>query len=85
MCLKKVCLFFFQEGEKWKLCVFVSDNNKDSIEITSKCGSLSYCGAKGQKYPDLRPMGYPFTTDVSINGNEVFNVVQKFLIVILTL
>ena len=23
-------------------------------------GSMSYCGILGQKYPDARPMGFPF-------------------------
>ena len=71
--------FDLQEREQWKLCVFVSDNNRDAIEITSKCGSMSYCGAKGKQYPDKRPMGYPFTTNVSIDGNEVLINISKKL------
>jgi len=51
--------------------VFISDNNQDRIGVRSSCGSMSFCGASGQQYPDARPMGYPFTTAVSINGKEV--------------
>ncbi|XP_076816375.1 uncharacterized protein LOC143462197 isoform X1 [Clavelina lepadiformis] len=56
------------QGEQWQLCVFVSDNNLDQIRVRSSCGSLSFCGASGEQYPDERPMGYPFITDMALNG-----------------
>ncbi|CAG8747321.1 23728_t:CDS:2, partial [Cetraspora pellucida] len=52
-----------REGMKFKLFVFISNWELDKIpEQDTRCGSLSFCGARNlkDKYPDLRPMGYPF-------------------------
>ena len=59
------------DGESYKICVFISDNNIDQQGIRTHCGSLSYCGAQGQKYPDQRQMGYPFATSITVNGQSV--------------
>ena len=58
-------------GEPYKICVFISDNSIDQQGIRTRCGSLSYCGAQGQKYPDQRQMGYPFATPITVNGQSV--------------
>ena len=58
-------------GEPYKICVFISDNNIDQQGIRTRCGSLSYCGAQGQRYPDQRQMGYPFATPMLVNGRPV--------------
>jgi len=58
-------------GEPYKICVFISDNNVDQQGIRTRCGSLSYCGAQGQRYPDQRQMGYPFATPMLVNGQPV--------------
>ena len=49
----------------------MSDNTLDAIHVRTSCGSMSFCGASGQAYPDKRPMGYPFSTPASVNGEEV--------------
>nr|CAG8442723.1 11309_t:CDS:2 [Entrophospora candida] len=51
-----------KSGMKFKLLVFITDWSKDKVPTLSRCGSLSFCGAEkpADKYPDLRPMGYPF-------------------------
>src|SRR6185295_15483563 len=46
-------------GMGFRLLVMATDWTKDEVPQGSSCGSLSFCGAK-QRYPDLRPMGYPF-------------------------
>ena len=59
------------DGEPYKICVFISDNTIDQQGIRTHCGSLSYCGAQGQKYPDQKQMGYPFSTPITVNGQAV--------------
>ncbi len=46
-------------GMRFKLMVMVTDWDKDRVGRDTCCGSLSYCGAL-DRYPDARPMGYPF-------------------------
>lgn len=46
------------EGAEYLLMVMLTDTAYDADEIGC-CGSMSYCGAR-DKYPDKRPMGYPF-------------------------
>ncbi len=48
-----------QDGTQFKLMVAVTDWNKDRLGEPKTCGSMSFCGARGE-YPDARPMGYPF-------------------------
>lgn len=69
--LKVSTLKSFQAGEEYVLFVMATDNNIDSIGIRTSCGSMSYCGAKGQDYPDSRNMGYPFVNPVYYNGKPV--------------
>ncbi|CAG8515850.1 23477_t:CDS:2 [Cetraspora pellucida] len=40
----------------------ICDWEKDKVPQVTRCGSLSFCGAERpqDKYPDVRPMGYPF-------------------------
>jgi tyrosinase len=47
------------EGTQFKLMVAVTDWSKDHLGEPETCGSMSFCGARGE-YPDARPMGYPF-------------------------
>lgn len=46
-------------GMRFRLWVVVTDWEKDRVEETSRCASMSFCGAK-DRYPDMRAMGYPF-------------------------
>jgi tyrosinase len=48
------------EGMRFRVLVMLTDWNIDNVpEDCDACGSMSYCGAR-DKYPDSRPMGYPF-------------------------
>lgn len=59
-------------GMKFKLLVFISDWSKDEVPTLSRCGSLSFCGAEKpkDKYPDSKPMGYPFDRPFKNNSYE---------------
>ncbi|KAF0546110.1 Di-copper centre-containing protein [Gigaspora margarita] len=50
------------EGTKFKMIVFISDGTNDMVPLYDQCGSTVLCGAKKwtDKFPDIRPMGYPF-------------------------
>jgi tyrosinase len=48
------------EGMDFKLLVMLTDADQDLVPREDcECGSMSFCGSK-QKYPDTKPMGYPF-------------------------
>jgi hypothetical protein len=47
------------EGMPFRIVVISSDWQIDRVTGDEACGSLSFCGAR-DKYPDRRPMGYPF-------------------------
>lgn len=47
------------EGTPFKLMVAITDWSKDRLGQPETCGSMSFCGARGE-YPDARRMGYPF-------------------------
>jgi len=40
--------------------VMLTDFERDMVEAEKKCGSMSFCGARDARYPDKRPIGYPF-------------------------
>lgn len=51
------------EGLKAELFVMVSSYDEDRIdqELVGTCNdSASYCGVRDRRYPDSKPMGYPF-------------------------
>jgi hypothetical protein len=47
------------EGMPFRIVAICSDWEIDRVAGDDGCGSLSFCGAR-DKYPDKRPMGYPF-------------------------
>jgi len=49
-----------EAGMDFRLLVMLTDWNTDSVGADTKCGSMSFCGAKDTDYPDIRAMGYPF-------------------------
>lgn len=51
-----------REGMPFWLIAVATDWSQDGVQH-SECGSMSFCGAK-DRYPDLRPMGYPFDRPV---------------------
>jgi tyrosinase len=47
-------------GMPFRLLVILTDGRLDQVAPDASCGSLSFCGARDARYPDTRPMGYPF-------------------------
>jgi hypothetical protein len=47
------------EGTPFRLAVVVTDWKRDHVGRPDSCGSMSFCGARGE-YPDERAMGHPF-------------------------
>lgn len=48
-----------EDGQGFKLFAMVTDWRIDYVPEDGACGSMSFCGAR-DRYPDTRPMGYPF-------------------------
>jgi hypothetical protein len=48
------------DGMGFRLFVILTDADKDQIVADRRCGSISFCGLRDNKYPDSREMGYPF-------------------------
>ena len=60
----------------------------DGANVKTVCGdAVSYCGAKDQKYPDTKPMGFPFdrpmiarsATELLTDNMSLTEVVIKFM------
>lgn len=47
-------------GVPYSMLVCVTDAAIDGFASKKGCGSVSFCGAQDQDYPDRRDMGYPF-------------------------
>ncbi|MAU47438.1 MAG: hypothetical protein CMP09_22010 [Yangia sp.] len=47
-------------GMSCRLMVVLTDAALDQVTAPGTCGSLSFCGARDDVYPDRREMGYPF-------------------------
>lgn len=46
-----------------QLFVMISDGDEDQVKILDEKSckdAFAYCGKRDEKYPDLKPMGYPF-------------------------
>ena len=48
------------EGMPFRLAAVVTDFALDNLSGDPNCGSLSFCGAADDVFPDRREMGYPF-------------------------
>ncbi|XP_054721375.1 uncharacterized protein LOC129231152 [Uloborus diversus] len=51
------------KGSEFDLFVMLTDYSQDAVEgepVGVCTDAISYCGAKDHKYPDKRPMGFPF-------------------------
>lgn len=57
------------KGMSFHFLVMITDGSIDLMEEKPNCGSLSFCGVRSKKYPDKRPMGYPFNHNFSA-GNS---------------
>jgi tyrosinase len=49
-----------EKGMEFVAFVMLTDFEHDMVDAEKKCGSMSFCGARDARYPDKRPMGYPF-------------------------
>nr|QCC26464.1 hemocyanin subunit type 1 [Pogonognathellus sp. AD-2013] len=69
-----------ENGMKYTLYVVLSDWAEDKVNDLPHNyeygGSLSYCGAANNKYPDAKPMGFPF--DRRITDRKTFQVTNIF-------
>ncbi len=48
-----------EDGMEFRLAVICTDWGADEVDGNESCGSSAFCGAR-DRYPDRRPMGYPF-------------------------
>ena len=48
-------------GMPFTLMVMLTTNDINMQTATTDCGGVSLCGARTAKFPDSRPMGYPFS------------------------
>lgn len=55
-------------GMRFRLMVMATDWTSDKIS-ESECGSMSFCGARNNRYPDKREMGYPFNRPFPKNSS----------------
>jgi len=57
------------KGMEYELFIMATDytqDNPDGANVQTICSdAVSYCGAKDQKYPDLKPMGFPFDRPIT--------------------
>ncbi|XP_067128110.1 hemocyanin A chain-like [Centruroides vittatus] len=52
---------------------FEHDKVGDGLSSRALCAdAVSYCGAKDEKYPDKRSMGFPFDRDIPAHNHEEF-------------
>lgn len=58
-------------GMFFKLMMIVTDAALDLVGPEPDCGSLSFCGAQDDRYPDKRPLGYPFNRRFNGNGKAI--------------
>lgn len=58
-------------GMPFRIAVICSDWQVDQVAGEESCGSLSFCGAR-DRYPDRRPMGYPFNARFADSSINVF-------------
>jgi tyrosinase len=47
-------------GMQFRLLVMLTNAVDDLASAEGRCGSVSFCGSRDQKYPDNKLMGYPF-------------------------
>lgn len=57
-----------EDGMSFRLMVILTDAIADLPEAASRCGSVSFCGARDLRYPDNRMMGYPFDRPFETDG-----------------
>lgn len=61
------------EGMEWRLYAVVNDADAEHAEIGKNCNcgsALSYCGIVSGKYPNSKPMGFPFDRSIEAHCEE---------------
>lgn len=72
------------EGMPFTLYAIVTDFEQEKVNDLpfdyDYGGSISYCGTLGHKYPDSKPMGYPFDRPI---GREFYypNMFEKDVVI----
>ncbi|MBP7555387.1 MAG: tyrosinase family protein [Chitinophagaceae bacterium] len=56
------------QGMEFRLMIVITDGELDEVAGDRDCGSLSFCAARSDSYPDRRPLGYPFNRPFDQNG-----------------
>ena len=73
-----------ERGLEFSLLAFVNDGSSDHTETFDLDGHYggthAQCGIHGQKYPDLRPMGFPLDRHIDDTGmfGKVSNIKQIY-------
>ncbi|MEO6612390.1 MAG: hypothetical protein ABIT05_06615 [Chitinophagaceae bacterium] len=62
-------------GMGFRIMMMVTDAAVDLVGPEPECGSLSFCGATSNLYPDKRPLGYPFNRKFNANGTAITNTI----------
>lgn len=71
------------EGFPCHLFVMITDYENDKVEespLNQKCcdkSSLSYCGVRNKKYPDRKPMGFPFDRDIADGKATIYDFITE--------
>jgi tyrosinase len=65
------------KGMPFRLMVMITDAKFDLVSKEPDCGSLSFCGARTNAYPDKRPLGYPFNRKFEGNGKAIQNAIAS--------
>lgn len=58
-------------GMEFTLMVMITDGDLDGLGTEKNCGSVSFCAANSNKYPDKLPLGFPFNRKFAGNGNGI--------------
>nr|Q95P07.1 RecName: Full=Hemocyanin subunit D; Flags: Precursor [Scutigera coleoptrata]CAC69247.1 hemocyanin subunit D [Scutigera coleoptrata] len=64
------------EGLRFRVFAIVTNHDEDKVsdQETCLCGdAVAYCGAHNQKYPDKKPMGFPFDRRIDERTFEHFH------------
>lgn len=71
------------EGYRCDLFVMITNYDDDKVEespLIQKCcdkSSLSYCGVRNKKYPDRKPMGFPFDRDIANKDATIYDFITE--------
>lgn len=67
-----------EKGMAFRIVAVLTDWNIDKVGPGGKCENMSFCGAV-DKYPDSRPMGYPFDRPFKLSIKNTIAVNKNFV------